>query len=126
MSNKTNDILPGDGPMDPRKWMDYLDGKLSPEEQHRLEDEIAQSEFLREALEGLRPPENVSAREHTAGIDAVVHQLNLQLRQQLAQKKTQRKRKELFRQSPTEIAIVVIVTLCMIGYFLYRQLHHQP
>ena len=51
---KNRDDIPEDG-TDPQVWLDYLDGKLPEEERQHLEEEIAHSEFLREALEGLLP-----------------------------------------------------------------------
>lgn len=125
MSNTTDDILQSDDRTDPRKWLDYLDGKLSAEEQHKLEEEIAQSEFLRDALEGLRPKDNAAEPTDTVNLDAIVRQLNQQLRQQLTLKKTRRKRKARFKDNPAEIAVILIIALCLIGYFLYRMLSHR-
>jgi hypothetical protein len=134
MSSKTDDILQDEGPTgprdltDPRKWLDYLDGKLSPEDERKLEKEIARSEFLMDALEGLRPrdnpPDNIPDGIHTASLNAIVRQLNHQLHQQLVQKKERRSRKALLKHNPTEIAVILIIALCLIGYFLYRNLHH--
>jgi hypothetical protein len=125
MSNITDDILQSDDRTDPRKWLDYLDGKLSTEEQNKLEEEIAQSEFLRDALEGLRPTDNDTVDANTTHLNAIVHQLNHQLRQQLAQKKSRRKRKSLLKHNPAEVAVILIIALCLIGYFLYRTLLHH-
>ena len=125
MSNTTDDILQSDDRTNPRKWLDYLDGKLSAEEQHKLEEEIAQSDFLRDALEGLRPMDNTAGPADTVNLDAIVRQLNHQLRQQLTLKKTRRTRKARFKDNPAEIAVILIIALCLIGYLLYRMLSHR-
>jgi len=107
MSINTDDLLRNNEQTDPQKWLDYLDGKLSPEEQRKLEGEIAQSDFLRDAMEGLHPVENI------VDLNAVVNQLNHQLKRRPATK----------GQNGTVVAILIILGVCLIGFFLYWKLY---
>jgi len=118
MSINTDDLLRNNEQTDPQKWLDYLDGKLSPEEQRKLEGEIAQSDFLRDAMEGLHPVENI------VDLNAVVNQLNHQLKQQLVSRKIRRKRRPATKgQNGTVVAILIILGVCLIGFFLYWKLY---
>jgi hypothetical protein len=107
----------GDWP-DPQKWLDYLEGKLPENERRALEEEIAGSDFLKEALEGLTPPDS--------GVDLnrIVGQLNQQLRQKLVVKRKRRTSKDVTPQTWAWVAVVLVLTICLIGYFLYERLRH--
>ena len=122
MYSNTDDIVPGSDRTDPQKWMDYLDGKLSGEERLRLEAEIAQSEFLKDALEGLHP------NQGKIDLNAVVNQLNQQLRNQLAAKKTLKKRQtKLSGNSWLWIAAVAaILGICLLGYYCFVYFSAHP
>ncbi len=120
MSQQKNDLMQNDDHTDPQKWLDYLDGKLPLEQRQLLEKEIAQSEFLRDALEGLHPLKN------TVDLDAVVNHLNQQLKQQLAPRKRRRKRRAgMAEQKWGLLAILVILGLCLLGYSFYWYMHQH-
>lgn len=99
---------------DPQKWLDYLDGKLSPDEARQLEEEIAQSEFLRDALEGLRP-----LREK-GDIQKTTRELNQQLYKRLASRKRTRRTADL----PliwVVVALLIILAITFLGYYFYSR-----
>lgn len=100
-------------PIDPQKWLDYLEGNLPEEERRRLEEEIARSENLREAMEGLKPlKDKEDLRE-------VNQQLNLQLRKQLAQKPRKKSRRPAAVQMWVIVALLVILLFIFLGYYFY-------
>lgn len=86
MSQAWKQILTEHPEIEPGLLMAYLEGRLSPEEQHRVEQHIASSPFVSEAMDGLA---TVGDSRRLRGI---VAGLNNQLR-----RKTQSRRKRLFR-----------------------------
>jgi hypothetical protein len=100
----------------PQQWLDYLDGKLPPEEMARLEEEIGQSEFLRDALEGLRP---IHGKED---LSKVVRGINRGLRKQLASRERRRGLALPGQQQWVLITILVLLGVCLLGYYLYVRL----
>ena len=113
---KNRDDIPEDG-TDPQVWLDYLDGKLPEEERQHLEEEIAHSEFLREALEGLLPLKG------TVDLREVTRQLNRQLDRQLSTRKRGRLHSPQHFLLWACIALVVVLTVIMLGYYFYSHLH---
>ncbi|TDX00777.1 hypothetical protein [Dinghuibacter silviterrae] len=101
---------------DPQKWLDYLDGKLPEEEARRLEAEIAKSEFLREALEGLRPfaGKGEALRKTT-------RELNQRLHQQLAPAKRARRTPLAVPLLWVVVALLVILAVILLGYYFYTR-----
>lgn len=117
MHNNSDDTMWDREQTNPQKWLDYLEGKLPPDEERELEEEIARSEFLRDAMEGLRPIQG------TVDLPKVVQQLNQQLGRQLSAQKNKRARRSLPSQQWVWVSILVILTVCLLGYYLYSRLH---
>jgi hypothetical protein len=98
---------------DPQKWLDYLEGTLPEDERRRLEEEIAQSDFLKEALEGLKPlREKEDLRE-------VSRQLNQQLRKQLKNRKPHRRSRASMNQVWVIVTLLVVLLFIFLGYYFY-------
>jgi len=93
------------------RLMAYFEGKLSPAEQHEVEQWLADEGMESDALEGLRElkPEET---KHT------VTKLNHQLRKSLTNKK--KKRKPLKTEQYTLVAIAIILLLIVLAYIVIR------
>lgn len=94
------------------RLMAYFEGKLSPAEQHEVEQWLADEGMESDALEGLRElkPEET---KHT------VNKLNHQLRKTLTNKK--KKRKPLKTEQYTLVAIAIILLLIVLAYIVIRK-----
>jgi hypothetical protein len=112
-------ILSGADPqIDAQKLVDYLNGSLSEKEKHEVEQLMAGNEFMNDALEGL---ENVKNKQD---IQAYVEQLNAALKASLKKKKDRRERRRLKEHPWIYFTIILILLLCMAGYFVIRQYFH--
>lgn len=112
-----NNILGSNDPgkeIDSQRLMDYLSGKLSDEEQHEMERLMEDSEMENDALEGLQGADN-------KGLELVTFDLNRKLKQQLQLKGNNRRgKRKITNFNLTVIAIVLILLLCALGYFIIR------
>jgi hypothetical protein len=108
----------GDGKtwLSEEKLMAYLAGKLSPAEQHEIEQWLADEGMESDALEGLHGQKTEDTR-HT------ISRLNHHLRKTLIGKK--RRRKPLQTNQFSWIAIVVILLLVVIAYIVIRKMTHN-
>ncbi len=110
-----NDILSvgGGGKKLPEdKLMAYLEGKLSPAEQHEVELWLAEEGMESDALEGLGTIQAAEAKHS-------VERLNHNLRKTLHNKK--RKRRQPNNNQFTYIAIVIILMLIVVAYIVMRK-----
>jgi anti-sigma factor RsiW len=101
----------GKSKLSEEKLMAYFEGKLSPEEQHEVEQWLADESMEADALEGmglLRP----------ADVRPAVDRLQHKLRKQLLGKK--RARKTLKTDQVTWLAIGIILFLIVVGYLVIR------
>ena len=94
------------------RLMAYFEGKLSPAEQHEVEQWLAEEGMESDALEGLRDlkPEET---KHT------VSKLNHHLRKTILSKKT--KRRPLKTEQYTLVAIAIILLLIVVAYIVIRK-----
>lgn len=92
--------------------MAYLEGRLSPEEQHALEATLADEGMEADAVEGLQ----ALGAEDTKRLQ---HRLNTELSRNLKGKK-RRRREGPKTERLTTIAILVILVLAVIGFVLVR------
>lgn len=109
LSNSNKDI-------DNQKLMDYLGGKLSEQEKHEVEEWMSASDFSDEALEGLQEFGN----KHE--LQQYVDGLNKDLSKYIQKKKDRRNKKRLNESPWTYIAIVVLISLCIIAYVVIKKL----
>ena len=98
--------------IDNQKLMDYLAGKLSAEEKHEVEKWMIDNEFAGDAFEGLNkfPPRK--------DLGKYVDNLNKELAAYILQKKHRRDRKKLNQPSWLYIAIIVILMVLIVTFFV--------
>ena len=112
LSNSSKDI-------DNQQLMDYLAGKLSEEDKHAVEMQLAGNEFMNDALEGL---ENVKDKKD---INVFVEQLNRDLHKKLLQKKKKKQKRKGLQQRwvfATIILILAIVIATWLMIMKYQQI----
>ncbi len=110
LSNSNKDI-------DNQQLMDYLAGKLSEEEKHAVEMQLAENEFASDAVEGL------AAVQNKRDINVVVDQLNRELHKKLSQKPNKRRRKML-QQRWIYAAIILILALVIATWLMIVKYQH--
>jgi hypothetical protein len=99
---------------DSQKMLDYLAGKLSPEEKHAFEQSLIDSEMMNDAVEGL---EKLNREE----LPATVKQLNSQLRKQLGKKKLKKAKRGIKDIAWLYISIVLVLLLIVIGFIVIKK-----
>ncbi len=109
MSDIQNIIL-NDDEMNEEQLMNYLKGNLSNEELHNVEKQMANSEFVSDAIEGLQTFSSNSK------LDKYVHQLNQSLHQHLINKKQQKEKRKIKDFSWIILSVIIILLLCLLGY----------
>jgi hypothetical protein len=98
----------------------YLQGQLTPEEQHEVEKRIIEDDFDTEALEGL---EQIKNSQH---LTLLVEQLNRDLKKKTEIRKEARSKWELKSDPSLWIAVTVILLLLVISYFILHRYMQQP
>jgi predicted secreted protein len=120
MSENLKDILSNLNPdIDQETLMQYLQGKLSPQQQHEVEKKMMDNDFGADALDGLQEFKNKK------NISLLVDQLNTDLKKRTVKKKRSREKLQLNLDSNLIIAIVIILLLIIISYLIiHKQLAH--
>jgi hypothetical protein len=117
MNHKWNDIVNDlSDNIDEQMLMDYLEGKLTPEEQRRVERLMSESGFVDDAIDGL------SQLKDKQKIALILHELNAKL--QVKAKKRRRKYNQLIpdQQTLTIASIVIILLLVVIAFVIYKMM----
>lgn len=116
MSDNLKDILSNlNKDIEQDKLLDYLNRKLSADDAHELEKQMADDEFMNDAVEGLEQFKNKKE------LGALVDQLNRDLKKQTAKKKKKKERRKLKDQPWLYITIVTILLLVVIGFVLIKK-----
>ena len=114
LSNSNKDI-------DNQQLMDYLSGKLSEDAAHEVERSMADNAFLNDAVEGLQ---QLSGKKN---MQTYVDELNAAMQKSLEKKRNRRLRRRLKDDHWTTLAIILVITLCILGYFVIKMfLKHHP
>jgi anti-sigma factor RsiW len=108
LSNNNKDI-------DNKKLMDYLSGKLSAEEKHEMEKQMADSDFVNDAVEGLEEVKNKK------DLSLFVEQLNTNLHKQLDKKKKRKQKRALKDQPWLYLAIIILLLLTVICFIVIKK-----
>ena len=111
LSNSNKDI-------DNQKLMDYIAGKLSAEDSHEVERWMEDSNFMKDAIEGLETVRNKSS------IDITVEQLNEDLQKRLKQKKNRKIKRRLKDYPWIYYAIILVLFLACITWYVIHRLSH--
>ena len=112
------DILSEDDGVKNDDLLRYLEGNASDEERFAIEKQMADSDFINDAVEGLQGFQDKQKLQQYAA------QLKLQLRKQTKDRKRKR-RKTLNSQQWAMISIVTIILLCVLAYWIIRLYQHK-
>src|SRR5436853_5153246 len=102
-----NNIWNADDELNEDQLLNYVKGKLTEEDANAIERKMSGSTFINDAVEGLQ---QFSTSEK---INAYTQQLNENLHQKLAAKKTKRK-KDIAGLSWEAIAVIAVILLCIL------------
>ena len=117
MKDKWNDIInQASDPIDEQMLMDYLEGRLSPEEKHRVELIMSESGFVDDAMEGL------AAMKDKQKIAAILHELNSQLHQKTRKKSPKFNVLIPDQQTLTIASIITILLLAIIAFVIFKMM----
>jgi hypothetical protein len=108
------DILNEDDDLKNDELLKYLQGDLSKDEQHEVEKQMASSDFVSDAMEGLQQIPNKRS------IDDYVNELNRQLQKQVSAKKQRKEKRKLKDNQWIIIAVVIVLGFCILGYAMIR------
>lgn len=116
MSDELKDILSDHNKeVEQEKLLDYLNKKLSAPEAHELEKQMADDEFMNDAVEGLEKFNNKK------DLPLYVEQLNRDLKKQLDKKKQRKEKRKLKEQPWLYFAILLLLVLLVICYVLVKK-----
>lgn len=120
MNENLKDILSGlSTDIDQQKLLEYLQGHLSAEKQHELEEQMLNDEFAADALEGLQ---NIKDQKK---IRLLVEQLNNDLEKKTQKKNAFRRKLELRLEPSIIVAVVVVLLLLVTSYFILHKMLHK-
>ncbi len=116
MSDDLKDILSNlNKEIEQDKLLDYLNKQLSAPDAHELEKQMADDEFMNDAVEGLEKFNNKK------NLTLYVEQLNRDLKKQLDRKKQRREKRKLKEQPWVYFTIVILLILIVISYLLIKK-----
>lgn len=116
MSKDLKDILSNlNKDIEQDKLLSYLNKNLSAAEAHELEKQMADDEFMNDAVEGLESFKNKS------DVSLLVQQLNAELKKQTAKKKARKEKRKLKDQPWLYIAIVTLLLLIIVSYIVIKK-----
>jgi len=113
------DILHEDDSVQHDDLLRYLEGNASEEERYAIEKQMADSDFINDAVEGLQGFHDKQKLQQYAA------QLNLQLRKQTVKDRKRKLRRNLNSQQWTMITIVTVILLCVLAYWVIRLYQHK-
>lgn len=120
MSDDLKDILSNlNKDVEQEKLLDYLNKKLSASEAHEVEKQMADDEFMNDAVEGLEDFKNKK------DLSLYVQQLNAGLKKQLDKKKQKKEKRKLKEQPWLYFAIALLLILAVIGFVLVKKYLEQ-
>jgi anti-sigma factor RsiW len=94
------------------KLLAYLEGRLSPEEQHEVEAWLAEEGMETDALDGLKQLPTADTRD-------MVAKINHGLRTELTTK--QKRHSKPIKENPLAwLAVIIILILCIAAYMVIR------
>lgn len=117
MKENLKDILSHlNSEVDQEALLQYLEGKLTAEEQHELEKSTLDDDFESDALDGLQDFAN------KARIAAMVEQLNQDLKKKTEKKKRWPHRRRVKLEPWLLITIIVVLLIAIISYFIIHRM----
>ena len=120
MSDDLKDILSNlNKDIEQEKLLDYLNKNLSAAEAHEVEKQMADDEFMNDAVEGL---ENFKNKKD---VSLMVEQLNSELKKQTAKKKARKEKRRLKDQPWLYITILTLLILVIVAYVVIKKYLNQ-
>ena len=115
MAVDLNDIFydNNDSP-DDQEIMNYLSNKLSPIEAHEIEKKIIDSEFVGDAVDGLK------SFESQEELMKITVQLNENLNIQLRNRKKRKEKSGLKSQSWVLLTVIIVLLIILISFLVIR------
>lgn len=111
--SEVNDIFHnGKGKLNEEKLNAYLEGRLSVQEQHEVEQWLADEGMEADAIEGLK---NIPVSETTS----ITQRINRNLQQEL-HKKSRRRSKAIKDNNWAWVAVIIILLLCIVAYLVMQ------
>ena len=116
MSDDLKDILSNlNKDIEQDKLLDYLNKNLSAADAHEVEKQMADDEFMNDAVEGL---ENFKNKKD---LSLLVEQLNKDLKKKTAKKNLKKEKRKLKNQPWLYVTIVTLLLLIIISYVLIKK-----
>jgi Rps23 Pro-64 3,4-dihydroxylase Tpa1-like proline 4-hydroxylase len=116
MSDNLKDILSNlNKDIEQEKLLEYLNKKLSAAEAHEVEKQMADDEFINDAVEGLEHFKNKK------DLSLLIEQLNNELKKQTAKKKKKKEKRKLRDQPWFYVTLVILLLLVIIGFILIKK-----
>ena len=116
MSENLKDILSNlNKDIEQEKLLAYLNKNLSAADAHEVEKQMADDEFMNDAVEGL---ENFKNKKD---VSLLVQQLNAALQKQTAKKKAKKEKRRLKDQPWLYVTIVTLLLLVIIAYVVIKK-----
>lgn len=116
MNNELKDILSNlNKDIEQDKLLDYLNKNLDAAEAHEVEKQMADDEFMNDAVEGL---ENFKNKKD---VSLLVQQLNNELKKQTAKKKQRKEKRKLKEQPWLYITLISLLLLVVIAYIVIKK-----
>ena len=120
MQDNLKDILSHlSGEIDQETLLLYLQDKLTPEKRHELEKQVADNEFVSDALDGLQ---QIKDKQQ---ISYMVEMLNRDLKKKVEKKKQRREKLKLPDQTTLYITIVILLLLIVLSYFVIHRMMNR-
>ena len=113
LSNLKNDI-------EQEKLLEYLNRKLSEEEQHEVEKQLNDDVFMSDALKGLQ------ALKNKADVPEMVEQLNTGLKKQLNKNKKNRNRRIIKNDAWIYYTVILLLLLAGIAFVVLKLFMQKP
>ncbi|HQW83952.1 MAG TPA: hypothetical protein PK987_05815 [Ferruginibacter sp.] len=116
MSDDLKDILSNlNIDIEQDKLLDYLNKKLPAAEAHEVEKQMANDDFMNDAMEGL---ENFKDKKNVL---LLVQQLNEDLKKQTQKKKKKKEKRKLKEQPWLYFTIILILLLAIVGFVIIKK-----
>ena len=116
MSDDLKDILSNlNKDIEQEKLLDYLNKNLSAAEAHEMEKQMADDEFINDAVEGLERFKNKK------DMSLLVEQLNRDLKKQTEKKKLRKEKRRLKDQPWFYITLVILLLLIIVSYVVIKK-----
>lgn len=107
-------ILLNDDELNEEQLKQYLSGDISGDALHSVEKQMADSDFVSDAVEGLQ------SFSSSKNLDDYVKHLNKNLHQQLESKKQRKEKRKIRNESWIIIAVITILLLCVVAFIVIK------